>query len=105
MICDCSYLNLYIELQKFILCIPCKNNHAHFLPNLLNYYQFLFPLLQEEEFASSSLVVLQGIATGSLLYVVFFEILEKERQKNISGVLQVNFNERDGKKVSFQKMK
>ena len=29
------------------------------------------------------------MATGSLLYVVFFEILEKERQKEVSGVLQV----------------
>ena len=32
----------------------------------------------------------QGIATGSLLYVVFFEILEKERQKHVSGILQVS---------------
>ena len=33
---------------------------------------------------------LKGLATGSLLYVVFFEILEKERQKEVSGVLQVS---------------
>ena len=39
---------------------------------------------------TSALIVLQGIATGSLLYVVFFEILEKERQKNVSGIVQVN---------------
>ena len=38
---------------------------------------------------TSALIVLQGIATGSLLYVVFFEILEKERQKNVSGIVQV----------------
>ena len=31
----------------------------------------------------------QGLATGSLFYVVFFEILEKERQKNVNGLLQV----------------
>lgn len=43
---------------------------------------------QESDMVSSALVVLQGIATGSLLYVVFFEILEKERQKNVSGVFQ-----------------
>merc|ERR1712083_595122 len=41
---------------------------------------------QEGEMA---LVVLQGLATGSLFYVVFFEILEKERQKNVNGLLQV----------------
>ena len=44
---------------------------------------------QEGEMATTALVVLQGLATGSLLYVVFFEILEKERQKTVPGVLQV----------------
>jgi hypothetical protein len=39
--------------------------------------------------ATNALIVLQGLATGSLLYVVFFEILEKERQKSVPGVLQV----------------
>ena len=34
-------------------------------------------------------LILQGLATGSLFYVVFFEILEKERQKNVNGLLQV----------------
>jgi hypothetical protein len=34
-------------------------------------------------------VVFQGLATGSLLYVVFFEIMEKERSKSVSGLLQV----------------
>merc|ERR1712083_886822 len=42
----------------------------------------------EEQVNNTALIVLQGIATGSLLYVVFFEILEKERQKNVSGILQ-----------------
>merc|ERR1711892_1062215 len=44
---------------------------------------------QEGEMATTALIVLQGLATGSLLYVVFFEILEKERQKLVPGVLQV----------------
>jgi len=43
---------------------------------------------QESELMTSALIVLQGIATGSLLYVVFFEILEKERQKSVSGIVQ-----------------
>eukprot|EP00088_Acartia_fossae_P014480 TRINITY_DN17759_c0_g1_i1.p1 TRINITY_DN17759_c0_g1~~TRINITY_DN17759_c0_g1_i1.p1 ORF type:complete len:336 (-),score=37.10 TRINITY_DN17759_c0_g1_i1:117-1085(-) len=43
---------------------------------------------KEGELMSSSLVVVQGIATGSLLYVTFFEILEKERQKDVSGIAQ-----------------
>jgi len=40
------------------------------------------------EMMIGALIILQGIATGSLLYVVFFEILEKERQKHVSGILQ-----------------
>ena len=33
--------------------------------------------------------VLNGLAAGTLIYVVFFEILEKERQKKSNGLLQV----------------
>jgi len=43
----------------------------------------------QEHVDNTALIVLQGIATGSLLYVVFFEILEKERQKAVPGLLQV----------------
>jgi len=44
---------------------------------------------QQENANNTGLIVVQGIATGSLLYVVFFEILEKERQKPVPGLLQV----------------
>jgi len=43
----------------------------------------------KEQVDNTAIIVLQGIATGSLLYVVFFEILEKERQKPVAGILQV----------------
>jgi len=43
---------------------------------------------QGEEHGGAALIVFQGLATGSLLYIVFFEILEKERKKNVPGVLQ-----------------
>ena len=33
----------------------------------------------EEDAMTLGVTVMQGIATGSLLYVVFFEIIEKER--------------------------
>ena len=39
----------------------------------------------EEDAMSLAVTVMQGIATGSLLYVVFFEIIEKER--DISRIL------------------
>ena len=35
------------------------------------------------------MLIVQGLATGSLFYVVFFEILEKERKKKVNGLLQV----------------
>ena len=46
---------------------------------------------EEAESASAALAtsVLNGLAAGTLLYVVFFEILEKERQKKSNGLLQV----------------
>ena len=42
-----------------------------------------------QDHGGAALIVFQGLATGSLLYVVFFEILEKERKKKVPGVLQV----------------
>jgi len=45
----------------------------------------------EAETQTVAVTVLQGLATGTLLYVVFFEVIEKERQKGTSGMLQVTF--------------
>jgi len=38
-----------------------------------------------------AITILQGLATGSLIYVVFFEVIEKERQKKTNGLLIVGF--------------
>ena len=35
--------------------------------------------------------VFQGLACGTILYVTFFEILERERSKNVSGLVQLLF--------------
>ena len=43
----------------------------------------------EEDAISLAVTVMQGIATGSLLYVVFFEILEKERAAHSSHHIQL----------------
>ena len=46
---------------------------------------------REEEVQSPEVIALQGLATGTLLYVVFFELLEKERQKKgVNGLVQVS---------------
>ena len=45
----------------------------------------------EAETQTVVVTVLQGLATGTLLYVVFFEVIEKERQKGTSGMIQVRF--------------
>ena len=38
-----------------------------------------------------SVAVLQALAAGTILYVVAFEILERERSKSISGLVQLCF--------------
>jgi len=43
----------------------------------------------EAETQTVAVTVLQGLATGTLLYVVFFEVIEKERLKGTTGMVQV----------------
>merc|ERR1711974_114952 len=45
----------------------------------------------EADVQESVVTVLQGLATGTLLYVVFFEVIEKERLKKTNGLLMVAF--------------
>ena len=46
---------------------------------------------------SPEVIALQGLATGTLLYVVFFELLEKERQKKgVNSLIQVGLPVRIG---------
>ena len=45
----------------------------------------------EEDAQSVGVTLMQGIATGSLLYVVFFEVIEKERAGRTSHSLQLLF--------------
>ena len=46
--------------------------------------------VQSDETLQSPLVtILQGLATGTLLYVAFFEVLEEERQSGTNGIFQV----------------
>jgi len=45
-------------------------------------------LKESGENGGAALLVFQGLATGSLIYVVFFEILEKERSKAVNGFAQ-----------------
>ena len=45
----------------------------------------------EEDAQSVGVTLMQGIATGSLLYVVFFEVIEKERAGRTGHSLQLVF--------------
>ncbi len=47
----------------------------------------------EASLQNSLVTILQGLATGTLLYVVFFEVIEKERLKKSNGLLQVRRNQ------------
>ncbi len=51
----------------------------------------LDPTQAEASLQNAAVTVLQGLATGTLLYVVFFEVIEKERNKGTNGMLQVIF--------------
>ena len=46
-------------------------------------------MTSEASLQTSAVTVLQGLATGTLLYVVFFEVIEKERLKKTNGLLMV----------------
>ena len=45
--------------------------------------------IQSTAIQSPTVTVFQGLAAGTLLYVVFFEVLEKERLKKSYGLTQV----------------
>ena len=51
----------------------------------------------EDDLQSPTVTVLQGLATGTLIYVVFFEVLEKERSKGTNGILQVRQGTENGR--------
>ena len=51
------------------------------------YNEAIIILTATQDHGGAALIVFQGLATVSLLYVVFFEILEKERKKAVSGLL------------------
>ena len=42
----------------------------------------------ESSLQSPLVTILQGLATGTLLYVAFFEVLEKERQSETNGIFK-----------------
>ena len=43
----------------------------------------------EASLQTTMVTVLQGLAAGTLIYVAFFEIIEKERNENTNGLLIV----------------
>ena len=55
--------------------------------NLLTFTELHFQ--SEAKTQTVMVTILQGLATGTLLYVVFFEVIEKERLKGTSGIVQV----------------
>lgn len=45
---------------------------------------------EDDPVQGRAITILHGLATGTLLYIVFFEVLEKERQKGTNGLVQVS---------------
>jgi len=100
------YLCFAIAVHKFIIafCIGLQMTTSGMTRTLIFAYMGTFSLItpigiligiglvQSNNSASNGpAAILNGLAAGTLLYVVFFEILEKERQKKSNGLLQVSF--------------
>merc|ERR1740128_423117 len=80
------FLLLAFASHKWVIagCLGLKWARSALKPLVAILYMTVFcivsPIGVGVGMALTALIVLQGLATGSLLYVVFFEILEKERQ-------------------------
>jgi len=104
------YLFFAIAAHKFVIsfCIGIQFVSSGLRPLFIVLYQSTFSLFspigiaigialtetvsREEEVQGPEVIALQGLATGTLLYVVFFELLEKERQKKgVNSLIQVTF--------------
>ena len=53
-------------------------------------FRIFIPSLDDPAF-NVIVAVLQALAGGTILYVVAFEILERERSKSVSGLVQLAF--------------
>ena len=85
---------LFIDLVSF------SNNHQY-------RYKFIDPKLSAYVFSGIGIIItsnadqgsayflsvatLQALAGGTIIYVVVFEVLERERSKNVSGLAQLFF--------------
>jgi len=102
------YLCFAIAIHKFIIafCIGLQMTTSGMKKALVFAYMGTFSLItpvgiaigiglfqsaSNNSASNGPAAVLNGLAAGTLIYVVFFEILEKERQKKSNGLLQVSF--------------
>lgn len=103
------YLFFAIAAHKFIIafCVGMQLVTSGVRPLLVVAYMSTFALItpigigigialtetvdDETSLQNAVVTVLQGLAAGTLLYVVFFEVLEKERLKKTKGLVQVTF--------------
>ena len=89
---DKIYLSSFLGLKTWLICIYVST-FSLISPVGVGIGIALSETMESEASAQGSLVtVLQGLATGTLLYVVFFEVIEKERIKGTNGLLQVSTN-------------
>merc|ERR1711997_1121824 len=96
-----------IAAHKFIIsfCVGLQLTTSGMKPLVITVYMTIFSLItplgigigmgmasiQSTAIQSPTVTVFQGLAAGTLLYVVFFEVLEKERLKKSYGLTQVTF--------------
>eukprot|EP00095_Tigriopus_kingsejongensis_P011255 maker-scaffold708_size108518-snap-gene-0.13 protein:Tk11255 transcript:maker-scaffold708_size108518-snap-gene-0.13-mRNA-1 annotation:"zinc transporter zip3 isoform x1" len=104
------YLLFAIAAHKFVIafCLGIQFVTSGIKPMLIIIYIGVFALISplgivigtvltgtsnvDAELQNPTITILQGLATGTLLYVVFFEVLEEERvQKKMKGIFQALF--------------
>ena len=87
----CVGLELYISKTRFILYAAYLFVFAIMSPIGIGIGIAITKMGDNETAYYLSVAALQALAGGTILYVVAFEILERERAKNVSGLVQLLF--------------
>ena len=87
----CVGLELYIAKTRFIIYAIYLLVFAIMSPIGIGIGIAITKMGDNETAYFLSVAALQALAGGTILYVVAFEILERERAKNVSGLVQLLF--------------
>merc|ERR1719369_2091454 len=92
-----------ITSHKLVICFCLSLELLSSTPNMIVFFSYLitFSIVNSVGIGIGMIIselgsidevtsaVLQGLAGGTLLYVVMFEVLQREKEKDVSGILQL----------------